>query len=64
MKKGNINDLKYRKLLINTFINKIYLYDDKLTILFNTQDKEISLEISLIDEIESSFIESLGSPIE
>jgi len=37
-KNGDINDIKYRKSLIDTFVNKIYLYDDKMTILYNAQD--------------------------
>ena len=28
------NDIKYKKLLINTLINKIYLYDDNIIIVF------------------------------
>jgi len=37
-KKGNVNDLKYRKALINAFVRKVVLYDKKMTILYNLQD--------------------------
>lgn len=40
-KKGDVNGLKYRKALIDTFVSRIYLYDDKMTILYNTQDGQI-----------------------
>ena len=38
LRNGDVNDIKYRKKLINAFVRKIYLYDDKMTILFNSQD--------------------------
>lgn len=42
----NINDTESRKHLIDSFVNIIYLYDDKLVITFNYKDgtKEISFE--------------------
>lgn len=36
-KNGNINDIIYRKSLINTFVNKVILYENRLTILYNAQ---------------------------
>lgn len=42
LKKGNINDIHYKKALINTLIYKVFLYDDDtLTIIFNTQQQVI-----------------------
>ncbi len=35
LKKGKITDIKYRKTLISIFVNKIYLYDDRVTITYN-----------------------------
>ena len=37
---GNINDIKYRKSLINVFVNKVIVYENKLTILYNLQDSQ------------------------
>ena len=42
-KNGNINDMKYRKALVDTFIRKIVLYDDRMTILYNIQDGQNSV---------------------
>ncbi len=42
-KSGNINDMKYRKALVDTFIRKIILYDDRMTILYNIQDGQNSV---------------------
>ena len=33
--KGNIKDKKFQKQIINTFINAIYVFDDKLVIYYN-----------------------------
>jgi hypothetical protein len=63
MKKGDINDIKYRKTLIDIFINKIYLYDDKMTITFTTQDKQVDIDKSLLNDLESSYLGKLAQPI-
>lgn len=52
LKKGNINDIKYQKLLIDTFINAIYLYDDKLTLILNSGDKPVTINDKLLSQIE------------
>lgn len=52
IRSGDINNLKYRKMLVNVLINKIYLYDDKVIIFFNTQDKEYSIKVPTIEEAE------------
>ena len=49
--KRYVNDHKYRQALVDTFINKIYLYDDKMTVLYNTQDSHSDVTI---DELSSS----------
>lgn len=54
LKDGNVDDIKYRKTLINVFINKIYLYDDKLTIIFNSGDKPVTINDLLLSEIEDN----------
>lgn len=60
MKNGDVNNLKYRKLLVNVFINKVYLYDDHLIIAFNTQEeKKVKIDLS-IDEINGSFLDKFG----
>lgn len=58
LKKGNIADIKYRKMLINIFVNKIYLYDDKITITYNSGDEEVTISdelLSALEEREASF---------
>ncbi|MCH5297166.1 MAG: zinc ribbon domain-containing protein, partial [Ruminococcus sp.] len=56
-RKLNTNKLEHRRRLIDSFINSIYLYDDRIVITFNYKDgsKTITLE-----EIENS---ALGSDL-
>ena len=54
LSQGNINDITYRKSLIRLFVNKIFLYDDKFTITFNTGDEEVTITDVLLEKIESS----------
>ena len=63
-RKLNTNKLKHRRRLIDSFINSVYLYDDRMVITFNYKDgsKTITLE-----EIENSALgsdlTSLAAPI-
>lgn len=50
---GDIHDLTYRKSLIRSFVNKIFLYDDKFTIIFNTGDEEVTITDVMISKITS-----------
>jgi DNA invertase Pin-like site-specific DNA recombinase len=53
-RKGDYDDLEFRKQLIDIFLNAVYLYDDKLRILFNYSDRnsEVAMSLEEIDEIE------------
>ena len=55
LKKGSMNNEKYNKLLIKTFINKVYVYYDYLYIVFNSTNENNSLKVPCIKEIESSY---------
>lgn len=48
----HIHDLTYRRSLIRIFINKIFIYDDKITITFKTGDEEVEITRELLDKIE------------
>ena len=54
LRKGKADDLSYRKTLINVFVNAIYLYDDKITIIFNSGDKPVTIDDELLSDIEES----------
>ena len=52
LKNGDVNNMKYRKALIDVFVNAIYLYDDKITLIFNSGDRPITINDLLLSEIE------------
>ena len=55
--KGDVNDIDYRRALVDIFINRIYLYDDHMKIYYNAQETgQINIPIS---ELETNS----GSPI-
>lgn len=43
LKNGNINDIKYKKSLIATFIKSVYVYEDKVIIFFNNQNAKVEI---------------------
>jgi len=46
-------ELSYRKALVTTFINKIYLYDDRISIFFNTgSTTQVEIDETFIDYVE------------
>ena len=57
-KYGNINDLDYRKEIIDTFVNSVLVYDDKLVLTYNDKDGTGTLTLQ---EIESSLSSNLIS---
>lgn len=61
LRKGNINELKYRKTLINVFVVAIYLYDDKITYIFTVGDKTVQFDEKLLNDIEQANSDDLKS---
>lgn len=69
LKDGNADDIKYRRTLINIFVNRIYLYDDKITLIFNSGDNPVTINDMLLSEIEDNakkteglFMDKVGPP--
>ena len=58
LKRGSFDDLVTRRALIATFVNKIYLYDDKLTIHLNTGGNPVEITGKIIEEVEESNAEA------
>jgi len=51
---GDANNMVYRKALVRLLVNKIFLYDDKFTITFNTGDDEVEITDGLLSKIEEN----------
>lgn len=69
LKRNKNNSIKYKKTLINIFVNKIYLYDDRLTIIFNVGKNPVTADFTILEETTNSnnnelglYFNKLGSP--
>jgi hypothetical protein len=69
LKNGKKNSIKYKKTLITIFVNRIYLYDDKLTIIFNVGKNPVTADFPLLAKATNSnnnglglYLSKLGSP--
>lgn len=58
LKNGNINDFKYRQMLVDVLVNKIYLYDDRVKIVFTTQYETVDVDVNFIDDLCSDLVDS------
>ena len=66
LRNGDYNTTKYRKMIINILINKVYWYDKNLIIIFNRQNKNgdlVRAKIPTINEIENSFTLNSNCPL-
>ena len=54
LKKRKVDDLRSRKALISIFVNAVYLYDDKITLILNANGKPVTISEPLLDEIEAA----------
>ena len=55
LKHGDASDPAVRRGLINIFVNAIYLYDDKMTLILNTGRTSITVDNALLEEIDTCF---------
>ena len=66
LRDGDLADIEYRRRLINTFVDKLYLYDDnRLLIIYNYTNVETEMqeeELLAILESECSDMKPLGPP--
>lgn len=63
LRKGSIANFYYKKTLINTLVNKILLYEDKMTIIFNVNNTDQEITISLIKNLEGSDFKVSAPPL-
>ena len=59
-RKGDINDPKYRQGLVDMLVNKIYLYDDKMTVLCNTQDGHFDVDLKEVSSLKGQLVEAMS----
>lgn len=49
--KGDLFDMEFRKDIINTFVNSVYLFDDKVIIYYNIKDGKQVSYIEMLDDV-------------
>ena len=60
-KHGDVNDLTYRRALVDTFVGKIYLFDDKLVVFCNAgEHSKIECPIGEIGSPMGQMVEATG----
>ncbi len=52
LKNGDINDIKYKRTLINIFVKSVYLYEEKVTIIFNIDNISVTVDSIILDKID------------
>lgn len=52
LKNSDILSNSYRKVLIDTFVNAIYVYDNEIILIYNVGNKSITINIDLLSDIE------------
>lgn len=57
----NMEDIKIRKLIVNTFFKKVYLYEDKIVILFNFTNPPDKPKLTIEENIQTA--EQINSAI-
>lgn len=55
LKHGDASDPAVHRGLINIFVNAVYLYDDKMTLILNTGRTSITVDNALLEEIDTCF---------
>lgn len=61
-KYGDANDVEYQKEIIDTFLNSIYVYDDKLVFTYNFKDGTNTINLEDIEKAFCSDLSSLAPP--
>lgn len=51
LRSGYADDDKYSKMLINVLVNKVVLYDDRLTIFFSAADGQVEITAEMQEEV-------------
>lgn len=59
--KGDISDIKFRQALVDTFINKVYLFQDKIYICCNAQESKIEIPLhETVCSYKGHLVETMG----
>ena len=54
LKSGSIDDIECRQLLINSMVNGVYLFEGYFTVVFNSRNQPVKVDVQLLDEIKNA----------
>ena len=61
-KYGNVDDIEYQRQIIDTFINAIYVYDDKLVFTYNFKDGTETVPLKAVEDAFGSNLTQAAPP--
>ena len=61
-KYGNVDDIEYQRQIIDTFINAIYVYDDKLVFTYNFKDGTEAIPLKAVEDAFGSDLTQVAPP--
>ena len=61
-KYGNVDDIEYLRQIIDTFINAIYVYDDKLVFTYNFKDGTETIPLKAVEDAFGSDLTQVAPP--
>ena len=62
-KYGDVDDIEYQKQIIDTFINAIYVFDDKLVFTYNFKDGTEAIPLKAVEDAFGSDLTQVAPPI-
>ena len=61
-KYGDVDDIEYQKQIIDTFINAIYIFDDKLVFTYNFKDGTKAITLKAVEDAFGSDLTQVAPP--
>ena len=61
-KYGDVDDTEYQKQIIDTFINAIYVFDDKLVFTYNFKDGTEAISLKVVEDAFGSDLTQVAPP--
>ena len=58
LRRGDIQDIRYKKMITNVLVDRVYVYDDHITTTYTIQDENgerVKAHLPAIEELENSF---------
>ena len=61
-KYGDVNSREYRKRIIDTFVNSLYLFDDRLVITYNFKGGTETFTLKDVEAVYGSDLKAMSPP--